>query len=113
MGPIEAALKHDYTFLFTNGMLDGITSIVLASTFGFGIAIAAGVLFCWQGSLYVLALILKGALSAALLNEITIVGGILILASGLGMLKIKQFSTLNLLPALLVPPIVISVMQLF
>ena len=71
------------------------------------------VLFCWQGSLYVLALILKGALSAALLNEITIVGGILILASGLGMLKIKQFSTLNLLPALLVPPIVISVMQLF
>ncbi|QGX69789.1 DUF554 family protein [Lactiplantibacillus plantarum] len=113
LGPIEAALKHDYTFLFTNGMLDGITSIVLASTFGFGIAIAAGVLFCWQGSLYVLALILKGALSAALLNEITIVGGILILASGLGMLKIKQFSTLNLLPALLVPPIVISVMQLF
>ncbi|MBO2707052.1 DUF554 family protein [Lactiplantibacillus plantarum] len=100
LGPIEAALKHDYTFLFTNGMLDGI-------------AIAAGVLFCWQGSLYVLALILKGALSAALLNEITIVGGILILASGLGMLKIKQFSTLNLLPALLVPPIVISVMQLF
>lgn len=113
LGPIEAALKHDYTFLFTNGMLDGITSIVLAATFGFGIAIAAGVVFCWQGSIYVLALLLRGALSTALLNEITIVGGILILASGLGLLKIKQISTLNLLPALLVPPIVISLMQLF
>ncbi|MDY1545990.1 DUF554 domain-containing protein [Lactiplantibacillus pentosus] len=112
LGPIEAALKHDYTFLFTNGMLDGITSIVLASTFGFGIALAAVVLFCWQGSIYVLALLLKGALSTVILNEITIVGGILILASGLGLLKIKQFSTLNLLPSLLIPPLVISVMQL-
>jgi uncharacterized membrane protein YqgA involved in biofilm formation len=93
-------------------MLDGITSIVLASTFGFGIALAAGVLFCWQGSIYVLALLLKGALSTVILNEITIVGGILILASGLGLLKIKQFSTLNLLPSLLIPPLVISVMQL-
>lgn len=113
LGPIQAALKHDYTFLFTNGMLDGITSIVLASTFGFGIAIAAGVLFIWQGGLYLLALVLQGALSTAILDEITIVGGILILASGLGLLKIKQINTLNLLPALVVPPVVIGIMQLF
>ncbi|WP_024624836.1 DUF554 domain-containing protein [Lactiplantibacillus fabifermentans] len=113
LGPFEAALKHDYTFLFTNGMLDGITSIVLASTFGFGIAAAAGVVLAWQGSLYVLALILQGALSTAMLNEVTIVGGILIFGSGLGLLNIKKINTLNLLPALIIPPIVISVMQLF
>ena len=113
LGPFEAALKHDYTFLFTNGMLDGITSIVLASTFGFGIAVAAGVVFAWQGSLYVLALLLQGALSTAMLNEVTIVGGILIFGSGLGLLNIKKINTLNLLPALVIPPIVISVMQLF
>jgi uncharacterized membrane protein YqgA involved in biofilm formation len=113
LGPIEAALKHDYTFLFTNGMLDGITSIVLASTFGFGIAIAAGVLFLWQGSIYVLALVLRSALGTTLINEITIVGGILILASGLGLLNIKKINTLNLLPALLVPPIAIAILNLF
>ncbi|MFC6163683.1 DUF554 domain-containing protein [Lactiplantibacillus dongliensis] len=113
LGPIEAALKHDYTFLFTNGMLDGITSIVLASTFGFGIAIAAGVLFLWQGSIYVLAVVLRSALSTTLINEITIVGGILILASGLGLLNIKKINTLNLLPALLVPPIAIAILNLF
>jgi len=106
-------LKHDYTFLFTNGMLDGITSIVLASTFGFGIAIAAGVLFLWQGSIYVLAVVLRSALSTTLINEITIVGGILILASGLGLLNIKKINTLNLLPALLVPPIAIAILNLF
>jgi len=113
LGPIEAALKHDYTFLFTNGMLDGITSIVLASTFGFGIAIAAGVLLTWQGAIYLLALSLRTALSPALLNEITIVGGILILASGLGLLNIKKINTLDLLPALLIPPLGIWVVSLF
>lgn len=72
-----------------NGMLDGIMLIVLVFIFGFGIVIVVGVLFCWQGSLYVLVLILKGVLSVVLLNEIIIVGGILILVFGLGMLKIK------------------------
>ena len=51
LGPIEAALKKDYTYLFANGMLDGITSMVLASTFGIGIALAAVGWLLWQGSL--------------------------------------------------------------
>ncbi|MCI3987120.1 DUF554 domain-containing protein, partial [Bacillus vallismortis] len=48
-----------------------------------------------------------------LINEITIVGGILILSSGLSILGIKKFKTLNLLPSLLIPPIVIFVIHTF
>ena len=51
LGPIESALNGNHTYLFTNAILDGITSVVLSSTFELGIAIAAGVLFCWQGSI--------------------------------------------------------------
>ncbi|MBP8870051.1 MAG: DUF554 family protein, partial [Enterocloster sp.] len=43
-------------------------------------------------------------------TEISLVGGILILSSGLGILGIKQIRTLNLLPALLVPPVVIALL---
>ncbi|MGG4407840.1 DUF554 domain-containing protein [Niallia taxi] len=111
LGPVEAALKGDYTYLLANGMLDGITSIVLASTFGIGIAVAAIVLFCWQGSIYLIALLMENSLSNALLNEITIVGGILILASGLSILGIKKCNTLNLLPSLLIPPFVFLIMH--
>ncbi|TRZ39942.1 DUF554 domain-containing protein [Niallia circulans] len=111
LGPVEAALKGDYTYLLANGMLDGITSIVLASTFGIGIAVAAIVLFCWQGSIYLIALLMENSLSNALLNEITIVGGILILASGLSILGIKKCNTLNLLPSLLMPPLVFLIMH--
>ena len=112
LGPINSALYGDETFLFTNAMLDMVTSMVLASTFGFGIAIAAGVLFCWQGSIYLLASFLAPLLSDGLMTEISIVGGFLIFASGLSILKIKEISAMNLLPGLFVPPIWFALVNL-
>ncbi len=111
LGPMQSALQGDHTFLFTNAILDGITSTVLASTFGFGIAIAAAVLFCWQGSIYLLAGVIEPYITDALMTEISLVGGVLILASGLGILGIKQIKTMNLLPALLVHPVVVTVLS--
>lgn len=103
LGPIESALHGNNTYLFTNAILDGITSTVLASTFGFGIALAAVVLFLWQGAIYLCAGFLAPFLTPDLLTEISVIGGVLILSSGLSLLDIKKFKTLNLLPALLVP----------
>jgi Uncharacterized membrane protein, possible Na+ channel or pump len=113
LGPIQEALNHDSTFLFTNGMLDGITSIVLASTFGIGMALAAVAVFAWQGSIYVIALLLQNSINTNMITELTIVGGVLIFASGLGLLNIRKIKVLNLLPSLLVPIVVIAIMQLF
>lgn len=103
LGPIESAINGNNTYLFTNATLDFVTSIVLASTYGIGIAIAAGVLFIWQGSIYLGAGLLSGLLTQDLLTEISIVGGFLILSSGISILKIKDCKTLNMLPSLLVP----------
>ncbi|MEK4460580.1 MULTISPECIES: DUF554 domain-containing protein [Paenibacillus] len=113
LGPVEAALKGDLTYLFANGMLDGITSIVLASTFGLGIAFSALVLFCWQGSIYLIAKLIENSLNTDLMNEVTIIGGILILCSGLSILGIKKFKTLNLLPALAIPPLMFFILFVF
>lgn len=105
LGPIESALHGDHTYLFTNATLDFVTSMVLASTYGIGIAIAAAVLFVWQGSIYLGAGLLSGFLTNELLAEISIVGGILIASSGLSILGIKDCKSLNMLPSLLVPVI--------
>ena len=113
LGPIESALNGNNTFLFTNGTLDLVTSMVLASTYGFGIAIAAAVLFLWQGGIYLAALYLQNFMSDALMTEISLVGGFLILSSGLSILNIKNFKTMNLLPALIVPVIFFIVKSLF
>lgn len=103
LGPIQSALGGDNTYLYTNGTLDLVTSMVLASTYGIGIAAAAVVLFLWQGSIYVCAGFLQGFISPEFMTELSIVGGFLIAASGINILKIKEFRTMNMLPALLVP----------
>ncbi|UWP59609.1 DUF554 domain-containing protein [Ruminococcus gauvreauii] len=112
LSPIQSALYGDHTFLFTNATLDFVTSTVLASTYGIGMTLAAPVLFCWQGLIYLCATYLQNFLTDSLMTEITIVGGFLIAASGLAILKIKDCKTLNMLPALLVPIIFFLILKL-
>ena len=113
LGPINSALYGDNTYLLTNATLDLVTSMALASTYGFGMAIAAGVLFCWQGLIYLGAGWLEPVLSGGLMTEISLVGGFLIAASGLGILKIKDMKTLNMLPSLFVPAIWFALVALY
>ena len=105
VGPVMSALQGDNTFLFTNSTLDFVTSMVFASTYGIGIMLAAPVLFLWQGSFYLIAKLASSSvlLQGTLVNELGIVGGVLIISSGLSILGIKDCKTVNYLPALLVP----------
>lgn len=112
LGPINSALYGDETFLFTNATLDLVTSMVLASSFGVGMMAAAAVLFCWQGSIFLLAQWLAPFLTDPLMAEISIVGGFLIFASGLSILRVKELSVMNLLPSLLVPPLWFAIVTL-
>ena len=103
VGPVMSALYGDNTYLFANATLDLVTSAVLASTYGIGMVLAAPVLFCSQGLIYLVTSLAGGVIPDALMREISIVGGVLIASSGLGILKIKDCRTLNMLPALLMP----------
>lgn len=103
LGPVISALKGDNTFLYTNATLDLVSSVVFASTYGIGMILAAPVLFLWQGLFYLVASLSSQAVSEALMAELLIVGGLMITASGLSLLNLKDCKTLNYLPALLVP----------
>lgn len=105
LGPVFSALQGDNTYLYTNATLDLISSMVLSSTFGIGMVWAAPVLFCWQGMFYMIAKISTSAISPELMTELSIIGGILITASGLNLLNIKDCRVLNMIPAFLIPPV--------
>lgn len=105
LGPIESRLNGNNTYLFTNATLDFVSSIILASAYGMGIAIAALVLFCWQWSIYLFAGVIAPYMTPSLLGEISVLGGIFLISSGLGILQLRDCKTLNMLPALLVPPL--------
>lgn len=113
LGPIQSALYGDHTYLFTNATLDFVTSMVLASTYGIGMALTAGVLFCWQGSIYAIALVLGSFMTAEMMTELSIVGGFLIASSGLSILNIKDCKTMNMLPSLVLPVLFCRIMEFF
>ena len=113
LGPIESRLNGNNTYLFTNATLDFVSSIILSSAYGIGIAIAALVLFCWQGSIYAFAGLIAPYMTPQLMAEVSILGGVFLMSSGLGILQIRDCKTLNMLPALLVPPVFFAIWKLF
>ena len=112
LGPIESRLNGNNTYLFTNATLDFVSSIILSSAYGIGIAIAAIVLFCWQGSIYAFAGLIAPYMTPQLMAEVSILGGVFLMSSGLGILQIRDCKTLNMLPALLVPPVYFAILKL-
>ena len=112
LGPVQSALYGDHTYLLTNATLDFVTSMVLASTYGIGMALTAIVLFCWQGSIYLLALALGAFMTPDMMTELSIVGGFLIFGSGISILGIKDVKTMNMLPCLLIPVLFCAVIGL-
>lgn len=91
------------TFLYTNATLDLVTSAVLAASYGWIMLLAAPVLFCWQGMFYLIAYLCGDGMPEPMRVELSIVGGVLIVSSGISILGIKDLKTVNLLPSLLVP----------
>lgn len=101
------------TFLYTNATLDLVTSAVLAASYGWIMLLAAPVLFCWQGMFYLIAYLCGDGMPEPMRVELSIVGGVLIVSSGISILGIKDLKTVNLLPSLLVPVVFYLVKGLF
>lgn len=104
VGPVMSALNNDHTFLFTNASLDLVTSTVLSSAYGLGMLVCAPILLLWQGSIYMLTkYVWADFFSSELICELCIAGGFLIACTGLGILNIKKFKVLDMLPCLFIP----------
>jgi hypothetical protein len=101
MGAIQSGLTGDNSTLFAKSMLDGISSIFFASTLGAGVLLSAIPVFLYQGAVTLGAGLAASWLTPLMRTEMTAVGGILILAIGLGILDIKRMRVGNLLPAVL------------
>ncbi len=103
IGSLESGLMGDHNILFAKSILDGVTSIILASTLGIGVIFSAVAVFIYQGAIIVFAGFLEPLLTAEVIREISIIGGILIFGIGTNMLEITKIKTANLLPAIIVP----------
>lgn len=101
------------TYLYTNATLDLVTSAVLAASYGRIMLLAAPILFLWQGSFYTIAWLFGDGMPEPMRTELSLVGGVLIISSGLSILGVKDCKTVNLLPSLLVPVVFYLLKALF
>lgn len=107
VGAINDGLFGDSSTLITKGIIDGITSIVLAASLGYGVILSAIPILIYQGGITLLAGCLQNVLVGELLNNICMVGYALVMCIGINFLynSENKIKTVNMLPALLIPVI--------
>ena len=102
LGAIEEGLGGRPNLLLAKSVLDGFSSIALSASLGVGVLFSALPLLVYQGGLTLFASSLHHALTPKLINEVTAVGGLLLIGLGVNILKIRQLSVLNMLPSLVI-----------
>lgn len=105
LGSISDGMGNGIDQLTLKSVLDGFASMAFASSLGWGVAASAIAVGIYQGLWTVMGLFLGNIMASYQVDAMTITGGILLLAIGLRLLKIKNIPVGNLLPALFLAPI--------
>ena len=102
LGALEEGMNNDSALLITKSVMDGFSSIALASAFGIGVAFSVIPMLIFQGGLTLLAMYFGEFIDVIIVNELTAVGGILLIGLGINILDIKKIKVFNLFPALII-----------
>lgn len=103
VGSLESGLTNTHQTLFAKSVLDGVTSIVFASAMGIGVIFSSVAVLLYQGLITITASSMKDVLIPETIEQMSSVGGLLILAIGLNMLNITKIKVGNMLPAIFLP----------
>lgn len=102
LGAIEEGLGGKPNLLLTKSLMDGFSSMALASALGAGVLFSVIPLFIYQGGLTLFASYISDALSTAVIAELSAVGGVLLIGLGFVLLEVKKVRVMNMLPALII-----------
>lgn len=103
VGSLESGLTGNHQTLFAKSVLDGVTSVIFASAMGLGVMFSGLAVFLYQGMITITAVFMKSFLVPETIEQMTAVGGLLIMAIGFNMLKITAIRVGNLIPAIFLP----------
>jgi uncharacterized membrane protein YqgA involved in biofilm formation len=103
MGALESGLTSNHDILYAKSLIDGISAIIFSSSLGIGVCFSAISVFLYQGIITLTASLMKPYLIPSVVNEMSAVGGLLIVAIGANILEIKRIKVGNMLPAIFIP----------
>lgn len=112
LGSIQDGLTGEYQTLAVKSILDGFGALAFASSLGVGVLFSAGIVFLYQGGITLLAGTVQSFVTDPMMLEMSATGGVLLLAIAISsLLEIKQLRTGNFLPALIIAPLMVLLMQ--
>lgn len=102
LGAFEEGLGNSPNLLLAKSLMDGISSIALTAGLGIGVLFSVIPLLIYQGGLTLLAGALNERLSELMIDELSAVGGLMLIGMGLNILGITKIKVTNMIPALVV-----------
>ena len=108
LGSLQDGLTDGFELLAVKSMLDGFAALAFASVLGIGVAFAALPLLVLQGSITLAAVALQSVLTPPMLAGLTATGGFLVMGIGVRLLDLRPIRVANLLPSLVLAPLVIG-----
>ncbi len=111
-GSIQAGLTGDNSVLITKATLDFVSSMMLASSLGFGVLLSSISVFIIQGGLVLLAGLIAPFMSVGAIGEMTCAGSILIIMIGTNLMGITKIKVADFLPAIVYAPIICNIVNL-
>jgi hypothetical protein len=103
VGSIQSGLTGNHEILFSKAVLDGITAVTFAATMGAGVVLSGISVLVYQGAITMLASLMQSLLSTVVVNEMTAIGGVIIMGIGLNFLIANRMRVGNLLPSIFIP----------
>lgn len=107
LGAFEEGLGNAPNLLLAKSLMDGISSIALTAGLGIGVMFSVVPLLIYQGGLTLFASLLNDKMNEVMINELSAVGGLLLIGMGLNILDITKIKVINMLPALIVVVILV------
>jgi uncharacterized membrane protein YqgA involved in biofilm formation len=111
LGALSDGLGQGIEQLATKSILDAFASLAFAASLGWGVALSAIPVGLWQGLITVMAFSVGAVVSAPIVSALTATGGVLLLGVGLRLLQLRQVAVGNMLPALIVAPVITAVLM--
>ena len=102
IGSINDGLLADHSILITKAVLDFVIIMVMSCTLGKGCVFSAIPVFLFQGTVTLLARLIKPLMTDLALADLSLVGSVLIFCVGLNLIREKQVSVANMLPSIVI-----------
>ena len=107
LGAFEEGLGNPPNLLLAKSLMDGISAIALTAGLGIGVIFSVIPLLLYQGGLTLFANLLNDRLSTLMIDELSAVGGLLLIGMGLNILEITKIKIINMTPSLVVVVILV------